>query len=129
VLNKPGRLSDEEYALIKEHPKIGQKILQSVEQLQLETQALAEHHEHFDGTGYPNGLKGEQISLIGRVVAVADLYDSLTTDRPYRKAMTSQEALDFLIQNSGSRYDPRCVQAMINLESKGGLNFDEHLPA
>lgn len=112
ILSKPGKLTDEEYEEIKKHPGRGYKILKEVQLLHHILPAVLEHHERVDGTGYPMGLHGEQISQMGRIVAVADVYDALTTDRPYRKAMNLEEALDYLHKNIGMQFDGVCVEAL-----------------
>ncbi|RMF49030.1 MAG: HD domain-containing protein [Anaerolineae bacterium] len=112
ILRKPGRLTDAEFARMKEHPTIGARIMAQVHTLQEELPAIAEHHERLDGTGYPRGLRGEEISLLGRIVAAADVFDALTSDRPYRKALSAEDALAYLHQNIGSHFDPECVEAL-----------------
>ncbi len=112
ILGKPGKLTDEEFEQIKKHPGRGYKILKEVQMLRNILPAVLEHHERVDGTGYPMGLHGEQISQMGRIVAVADVYDALTTDRPYRKAMNLEEALDYLHKNINVQFDGMCVDAL-----------------
>ncbi|MFC1936161.1 HD domain-containing phosphohydrolase [Chloroflexota bacterium] len=121
ILKKSGKLDDEEYEIIKEHPTIGKNILEKVEQLEVEIFALAQHHEHFDGSGYPEGLAGDEISLIGRIVTVADVLDALTTDRPYRDALDIEVAIDYISENSGTMFDPQCVDALIRSYQKGNI--------
>jgi len=112
ILSKPGRLTDEEFRRMKEHPEIGARIMAQVRMLRDELPAIAEHHERLDGTGYPRGLRGEEISLLGRIVAAADVFDALTSDRPYRQALSAEEALAYLHKNSGTHFDPQCVEAL-----------------
>lgn len=112
ILTKPGTLSDDEYEQIKKHPGIGYKIIEQVHLLHNILPAIVEHHERLDGSGYPFGLHGDQMSRMGRIVAVADVYDALTTDRPYRKAMGLNAVIEFMKQNSGDRFDPECVEAL-----------------
>ena len=81
--------------------------------LQLAAEIAYSHHERFDGTGYPNGLKGDAIPLAGRIVAVADVFDALTNVRPYKQAWTLDAAKNFLLENSGSHFDPQCVDALL----------------
>ena len=110
VLMKPGRLTREEYEIIKAHPVIGEEI---VSHLGLMTQARAvirHHHERWDGRGYPDGLKGTETPILSRIMAVADTYDAITTDRPYRKGHTPQEALEEIIKNSSTQFDPDVVK-------------------
>lgn len=121
ILGKPGRLTDEEFSIMKQHPMIGANIIRQVRKLHTELPALAEHHERLDGSGYPRGLRGEQISLLGRIVAVADVFDALTSDRPYRGPMPVEEALDYLFQRVDQQFDHLCVQALAQAYLKGEL--------
>ncbi|MBN1668048.1 MAG: GAF domain-containing protein [Anaerolineales bacterium] len=121
ILTKPGQLTTEEFERMKEHPAIGAEIMGNVRMLRSELPALAEHHERIDGQGYPNGLDGAQISLFGRIVAVADVFDALTSDRPYRAAMATEEVLDLLQRESGTHLDGFCVQALIRAYLKGDI--------
>jgi putative nucleotidyltransferase with HDIG domain len=121
ILSKPGRLTTEEIARMREHPTIGANIMKKVRLLREEIPALAEHHEHIDGTGYPNGLAGEQISLFGRIVAVADVFDALTSTRPYREPMQVEDVLNQMQNDSGSHFDSACVQALIQAYLAGEI--------
>lgn len=112
ILTKPGRLTDEEYTIMKEHPTIGATIMKEVRMLRTEIPAISEHHERLDGTGYPERLQGLTISDFGRVVAVADVFDALTSDRPYRKAQSAEEALDYLYKGVDREFDRTCVDAL-----------------
>ncbi len=129
ILLKPGRLNPDEMEIMRQHALIGYNILKSSEakMLQLAAEIAYSHHERFDGTGYPNGLKGEAIPLAGRIVAVADVFDALTNVRPYKQAWTLDAARAFLIENSGSHFDPACVNALLKrwpevLEIRGRLH-------
>jgi putative two-component system response regulator len=115
ILLKPGRLSPEEFEIMKQHATIGYEILRdSVSPLlQCAAKLAMAHHEKFDGSGYPQGLAGEAIPLHGRIVAVADVFDALTSERPYKKAWTLEAAVDFLKTNAGSHFDPVCVEAFL----------------
>ena len=115
ILLKPGRLTPEEFEVMKQHATIGYEILRdSVSPLlQCAAKLALAHHEKFDGSGYPLGLAGEAIPLHGRIVAVADVFDALTSERPYKKAWTLDAAVDFLKANSGSHFDPTCVEAFL----------------
>jgi len=119
ILTKTGRLTDEEKSKMNEHPTIGANIMRNVRMLEKELPALAEHHEHMDGTGYPNRLTGENISLFGRIVAVADVFDALTSERPYRAALGVEEVLGILQRDSGSHLDGVCVEALIHAYMAG----------
>jgi putative nucleotidyltransferase with HDIG domain len=121
ILRKPGRLTPEEMAQMQEHPTIGVNIMQRVRSLQNELPALAEHHERLDGSGYPRQLAGDQISTLGRIVAVADVFDAMTSDRPYRKAIPTDEVLAHLREGSGIIYDANCVAALIEAYELGEI--------
>ena len=112
VLNKPGPLSDEEWVLMREHPAIGLRILEGVPHMDVVRQVVYSHHERWDGTGYPEGLKAEDIPLAARVFATVDAFDAITTDRPYRQAVTLDEALARLHQAAGTQFAPEAVDAL-----------------
>jgi HD-GYP domain-containing protein (c-di-GMP phosphodiesterase class II) len=112
VLNKAGPLTDEEWALMKEHPAIGLRILEGVPQMDAVRAVVYSHHERWDGAGYPEGLKGEQIPLAARVFAAVDAFDAITTDRPYRAAASLDEALARLREAAGSQFAPDAVEAI-----------------
>ena len=113
ILTKPGRLTDEEFERIKSHPDMGAKILQPVPFPFPVMPAVRSHHERWDGGGYPDGLKGEDIPLGGRILAVADVYDALTTDRAYRPGWPHDQAVQHLKDNAGSHFDPVIVTAFL----------------
>ncbi len=113
VLKKPARLSDEEYAIIKKHPTVGFDILNHMPELEYLLPGVLHHHEEFDGSGYPLGLKGEAIPLFGRILAVADSYDAMTSSRPYRTAMPTAKAEGILLGGAGTQWDPRVVDAFM----------------
>jgi HD-GYP domain-containing protein (c-di-GMP phosphodiesterase class II) len=112
VLNKAGPLSDEEWALMKEHPAIGLRILEGVPRMDVVRAVVYSHHERWDGAGYPEGLKDEQIPLAARVFAAVDAFDAITTDRPYQAAVSLDEALRRLRGAAGSQFAPDAVQAI-----------------
>src|SRR5688572_8311289 len=120
VLQKPGRLTDEEFALIKEHPVIGRKILEGVQGLAVYLPTVELHHENWDGTGYPFGLSKEQVPLPARIVHVADAYDAMTSDRPYRRGMSSEDAVSALKKNAGTQFDPLLVNVFSKWVENGG---------
>lgn len=121
ILAKPGRLTEEETKIMKEHPVIGADIMKNVRLLRQEIPALAEHHEHMDGTGYPNNLPGDKISLFGRIVAVSDVFDALTSDRPYRSALDVEEVLTRMQRAAGTHFDPECVEALLRAYLSGEI--------
>lgn len=121
ILTKPGRLTDEEFNVMKMHPSIGERIMSQVRMLHTELPAISEHHERLDGRGYPKGLTGEQISLAGRIVATADVFDAMTSDRPYRGALSVEEVFDFMRNQVGNHFDGACVDALIRAYLKGRI--------
>jgi HD-GYP domain-containing protein (c-di-GMP phosphodiesterase class II) len=120
VLNKAGPLTDEEWALMREHPAIGLRILKGVPHMDVVRSVVYSHHERWDGAGYPDGLKDEQIPPAARVFAAVDAFDAITTDRPYRAAVSLEEALDRLRGASGTQFAPDAVEA-IHLVDRGRL--------
>ena len=112
ILLKPGRLTPEEFAVMKTHAEIGYRILHGSEAVPLRMAATIAHthHEKWDGNGYPRGLKGEEIPLIGRIAAVADVFDALTSSRPYKPAWPLDAALDLMRKSAGSHFDPALIE-------------------
>ncbi|MDO9026623.1 MAG: HD domain-containing protein [bacterium] len=108
--NVKSRLTEEQWQLVKQHPEIGVSILTHVAQLKKILPAIGQHHERYDGSGYPSGIKGQDISLFARIIAVADAYDAMTTQRTYRPTFNSQQALAELRGNSGNQFDPMAVE-------------------
>jgi HD-GYP domain-containing protein (c-di-GMP phosphodiesterase class II) len=122
ILRKPAALTDDEYEIMKQHPTKGEHILEAVPILKAMAGAGLLHHENLDGSGYPQGLKGDQIPLLGRIVSVGDAFDAMTTDRPYSKAMTFDAALARLRFLAGKKFDPDCVTAMEQASASGDLS-------
>ena len=122
ILRKPAALTDDEYEIMKQHPTKGEHILEAVPVLKAMAGAGLMHHENVDGSGYPLGLKGEQIPLLGRIVSVADAFDAMTTDRPYSKAMTHEASLARLRFLAGKKFDADCVTAMEKAGAAGDLS-------
>lgn len=120
ILLKEGPLTEEEMEEVKEHPTVGARILSGsrVPMLLLAEDIALSHHESWDGTGYPQGLKGEEIPLCARIVAVVDVFDSLTHERPYKRAWTEEEALDEIELLAGTKFDPRVVEAFLGLHGR-----------
>ncbi len=125
VITKPDRLDKEEYEEIMQHPEIGAKILEPVSFLSDIVPCVRHHHEWYDGCnkGYPHRLRGEQIPLPSRIILVADTVEAMTSDRPYRKALTLEQAIRELHKYSGSQFDPVCVDAMSRLLDREGDGF------
>jgi putative nucleotidyltransferase with HDIG domain len=112
ILQKPGRLTNEEFALMMGHPVTAAKILKPLRFLAREAEAVKRHHERYDGKGYPDGLKGDDIPLIARIVTVADSFDAMTSDRPYRKALPIESALAEIRKHAGAQFDPLVTEAL-----------------
>ncbi len=110
ILNKPGKLSEEEWVIMKRHPEIGYRIAISLPELSSVAEYILTHHERWDGTGYPRGLMGEEIPLMSRILAVADAYDAMTEERVYRKKRSKAEAMEEIMNNSGTQFDPAIVE-------------------
>lgn len=116
ILNKPDRLTDEEYEIIKKHPSIGYKIIKEIPYLSESAVILHEHHERIDGKGYPNGLTGDKINLMSKILSIADSYDAMTSNRPYRfKPLSKEEAIEQLIKNKDTQFDSQIVDIFIKL--------------
>jgi len=122
ILNKPAKLTEEEYSLIKEHCSEGEKNIERIIDLTendvflLHAKKFAGyHHEKWDGTGYPRGLKGTEIPLEGRLMAIADVYDALVSERPYKKPFTHEQAVDIIKKDSGTHFDPELVEVFLNI--------------
>jgi HD-GYP domain-containing protein (c-di-GMP phosphodiesterase class II) len=113
ILLKPGKLTEEEHRVMATHPELTDDILRPLPFLDNVRKIIREHHERFDGQGYPNGLKAAQISLEGRILAVADAYDAMRSDRAYRKALSRSKAIEELQQESGAQFCPLCVGALV----------------
>jgi HD-GYP domain-containing protein (c-di-GMP phosphodiesterase class II) len=119
-LQKPGKLTEEEFALIKQHPAIGRRILEGVNGFQSYLPIVELHHENWDGTGYPWAFAGKAVPLCARIVHVADAYDAMTSDRPYRRGMSHEEAIGILRTFAGSQFDPTVVQVFVKLMAAAG---------
>ncbi|NLH47014.1 MAG: HD domain-containing protein [Myxococcales bacterium] len=116
VLNKKGQLLAEEYELIKKHPLISQKIIEQVPQFKRLSRIVRAHHESFDGAGYPDGIKGEEIPLGARIMAVCDAFDAMTSDRSYRQALDPERAMNIVERNAGSQFDPELVKLFLKVK-------------
>jgi len=121
ILRKPEPLSPEEFDIIKRHSDMGAEIIEHIRQLRESIPGVKYHHEQLDGKGYPDGLKGEEIPILAKIVAVADTYDAMTTDRPYRKAMEKEAAIEELKRCSGTQFDKGVVEAFIQAYRRGEI--------
>jgi response regulator RpfG family c-di-GMP phosphodiesterase len=125
ILQKPGKLTTEEFEEIKKHTVVGEKIIEEIEQNSSDHEFLEHarifavtHHEYWDGRGYPRGLKGMEIPLQGRLMAIADVYDALVSTRPYKKAFTHQEAVDIIVSGKGTHFDPALVELFLGVSEE-----------
>jgi HD-GYP domain-containing protein (c-di-GMP phosphodiesterase class II) len=126
ILMKKGRLTPKEFEEVKKHPGIGSNLIGQVRVLNNVLPAIAEHHERLNGSGYPLGISKDQISMMGRIVAVADVFDAMSTDRPYREAICTQKVLDNLHRNAGILYDVDCIDALDRMiQRKEILSFSD----
>ena len=120
ILMKPDKLSDAERLEMRTHPDIGSRILSNIEELSDLSLIIRHHHEWMDGTGYPDGLSGEQIPILSRILAIADAYDAMISDRPYRSRMSKREAKKQLREGAGTQFDRILVDIFLN-DMKGQL--------
>jgi len=122
ILLKPGPLNDMERAVVREHPAIGERICKPLKSLRMVLPIIRHHHERWDGSGYPDGLAGEAIPLTARIMQVADIYDAFTTERPYKRALTQEESIALMREETAKGWwDPRLVEAFIRLVTNGSL--------
>jgi two-component system response regulator RpfG len=120
ILLKEGPLDNEEFEIMKRHPQIGYEILKDSPSPYIQMGAIIalHHHEKYDGTGYPGGLQGDEISIEARIATVADVFDALTTKRPYKDAWSVEDAFEYLENEKGKHFDPLCVDAFFNQKEK-----------
>jgi HD-GYP domain-containing protein (c-di-GMP phosphodiesterase class II) len=116
ILQKPGRLTEEEFAQIKAHPVVGEQILQDVPQLHAVLPGVRSHHERWDGKGYPDGTSAEDTPLFGRILGVADAFDAMCSSRAYRDGLNRAKVLDELTACAGTQFDPKLVQLFMQIE-------------
>lgn len=124
ILNKPGKLTDDETEIMKKHPELGARILKGIPFLEPIIPYVFSHHERYDGTGYPHGLAGEDIPVEGRVLAVADTFDAIMSDRPYRPSADIEKAVKELIEYKETQFDPVIVDAFVNACREGRINIE-----
>jgi len=118
ILLKPGKLTDEEYEIIKTHPELGTKLVGGIDKLKLISNWLKHHHERYDGKGYPEGLAGEDIPILSRIIAIADTYDAMTSSRAYRSALLHQDAIDEIKRCSGTQFDSELVKLFVSISDE-----------
>ncbi len=121
ILNKPGKLSEAEYMIIQSHAQMGKRILENISFLSAVVPIVYHHHERYDGTGYPEGLSSDAIPLGARIMQVADTYDAMTSNRPYRIGLTHELAVEEILRCRGSQLDPECVDAFLAMCGKSGI--------
>jgi putative two-component system response regulator len=136
ILNKPGRLTPEEFEIIKKHTVIGGKIIEHIQARTTDNKFLSftktmavSHHEKWDGTGYPYGLKGEEIPLEGRLMSVVDVYDALVSERPYKKSFTHEEAVKIIKDGSGTQFEPALVDLFLQEQEKFKTTAENIVPS
>jgi HD-GYP domain-containing protein (c-di-GMP phosphodiesterase class II) len=120
ILNKPGALTESEWVIVKSHPEVGANIIKNMKFLEAACDLVRHHHERLDGKGYPDGLIGNEISLGARIVAVADSFDAMTSDRPYRQAYTIEEAM-MQLREQNDKFDQEIVSYLEVLVKKGSI--------
>ena len=123
ILSKPSKLTEIEYSLIKNHPQIGYDILKSIEFPWPVAQIVLQHHERMDGSGYPQGLKNDEILIEARIIGVADVVDAMSSHRPYRPTLGIDKALEEISQNRGILYDPEVADTCLELFKEKGFKF------
>ena len=121
ILHKPGKLTPEERIIVQKHPETAYKLLSPITFLNKAIEIPYSHHEKWDGTGYPQGLKGKRIPLSARIFAVADVWDALSYDRPYNKAWPREKIIQYLIDETGKHFDPQIVNIFLELVDKGEI--------
>ena len=124
ILCKPGKLDEKEWGTVREHPLTGANIIEPIELFSEILPFVIHHHEAFDGEGYPRGLKGSEIPYGARILAVADAFDAMTSDRPYRKAYSVAAAIDEIKKKAGTQFDPTVVEAFLSAIEKGKITFE-----
>lgn len=118
ILLKPGKLSAEEYEIIKTHPELGERLVNGIEKLKIISNWLKYHHERYDGKGYPDGLTGKQIPISSRIIAIADTYDAMTSDRSYRSALPHDVAISEIKRCAGSQFDPELADLFVSIQAE-----------
>lgn len=129
ILVKPTKLTHDEYEKVKSHADVGASMIESISKdLALIAEGIKHHHEHWDGSGYPDGLKGEDIPIFGRIICILDVFEALTSVRPYRNPMSGDEALKYIEQASGKLFDPSIVSVFVDLYTNGKLYIGDTKP-
>jgi HD-GYP domain-containing protein (c-di-GMP phosphodiesterase class II) len=129
VLNKPGKLTDEEYKIIKRHPTAGNNFVEHMAGFDEVRNGILYHHERFDGKGYPKAVSGNDIPMIARIIAAADAFDAMTSDRPYRKGFSEEHAIEELVSNKSTQFDPDVIDAFLQAYVSGNVNLERRKTA
>ena len=129
ILNKPGPLDEEEWLVMRMHPEMGVRIVSGIESLRPALEVIRSHHERWDGRGYPVGLVGEEIPLSARAFAVCDAFDAMTSDRPYRRALPFERAVEQIAAGAGTQFDPAMAEAFLSIDGLEGLQATLHARA
>jgi len=125
VLNKPGRLTEAEFELVKRHPVIGERILRPIIEIEEILEVVRSHHEHYNGKGYPDGLKNDKIPLGARILAISDAYEAMTSERPYRASMSAGAARNEIKRNKGKQFDPEIADTFTRIEESHISNLNK----
>jgi HD-GYP domain-containing protein (c-di-GMP phosphodiesterase class II) len=128
ILFKPASLNEEERAIIRLHPRVGWDLLSEFGDLNAEAEVVYAHHERFDGTGYPRRLKGDRISIAARIFSIADTFDAMTSDRPYRDALSIEKARTAIVEGRGTQFDPRLADLFVCLPDDLLIQVKKTLP-
>ena len=124
ILNKPSKLSEEEFSIIKEHTIIGANILKNISLIDHVQEIVRNHHERYDGKGYPDGLKGEEIPISAQVVSLADVYDALVSDRVYKKAYSHEKAIEMILNGECGMFNPLLLECLVEIQDKVRKELD-----
>ena len=124
ILNKPSKLSEEEFSIIKEHTIIGANILKNISLIDHVQEIVRNHHERYDGKGYPDGLKGEEIPISAQVVSLADVYDALVSDRVYKKAYSHEKAMEMILNGECGMFNPLLLECLVEIQDKVRKELD-----
>ena len=123
IITKDGRLNDLEFEEMKKHPRLGYEIIKNINFLKKSSYAILHHHERIDGTGYPDGLRGEEICIEAKIISLSDSFDAMTSDRSYRKALKKEDVINQLIINKGYQFDAELVDVLLKIIEDGKIEI------